>query len=131
MHTRDDPSSVSFLDQLLAGGPRIPETTRAGDKGILSGLELKSRRQSGIHAALGKTPSSPKTLRLNEGPGTFVTSVPGGVSSRKNLAPSGPIKPTKGLTNFQITDLLERSVRGGSGGAEHSKLRQVVDLYKR
>lgn len=46
-------------------------------------------------------------------------------------SPQNAVSPSPALTNFHITDLLERSILMGSQEREPSKLRQIVEFYKR
>lgn len=39
--------------------------------------------------------------------------------------------PSPALSNFHITDLLERSILTTAREREHNKLRQIIDFYKR
>ena len=41
------------------------------------------------------------------------------------------ISPSPALTNFHITDLLERSIIKGAKEREQNKLRQIIEFYKR
>lgn len=51
-----------------------------------------------------------------------------------SVAHQGPglgVSPSLAFSNFHITDLLERSLIVGTKQREQSKLRQVIELYKR
>ena len=41
------------------------------------------------------------------------------------------LSPSPALTNFHITDLLERSIIKGAKEREQNKLRQIIEFYKR
>ena len=45
--------------------------------------------------------------------------------------PKDATSATPALTNFHITDLLERSIIFGSQEREQNKLRQIIEFYKR
>ena len=51
--------------------------------------------------------------------------------SLPSFTQGGPGQGTPSLTNFHITDLLERSIIVGAKEREQNKLRQIVEFYKR